>query len=330
MLLLSIGFTIFTGQIDGMKIHYGYESLKFDNPVVTIGIFDGVHAGHRYLLERLCLRAKEMKGTSVAITFDPHPRLILGGIDKKPFLLTTLDEKIELIEKTGLDNLVIIGFNSSFSKIDAGRFIEKILVRKIGVKHLITGHDHHFGKHGEGSYDLIQKNAARYGFTAEKIEEIKTTEGTVSSSLVRAALLDGNLHLAKRWLGYDYFINGKIIRGLQVGRHLGFPTANIKPDDRFKLIPANGVYAVKVSIEGKTMPGILSTGTNPTVNRDETKKSIEVHIFDFEGDIYGKKIRVEFLHRLREERKFDTLLQLKEQIKLDLQDAKDIFSLGKD
>ena len=313
-----------------MDIHYGYDSLTFANPVVTAGIFDGVHAGHRFLLEKLCSRARELKGTSVAITFEPHPRLVLGGIDKRPFLLSTLQEKIELIEKTKLDHLVVIDFNRSFSRIEAGEFIEKILVRKIGVKHLISGHDHHFGKHGEGEYDLIQEYAYRYGFTAEKIGEIKTAEGTVSSSSIRAALIQGNLQLANKWLGYNYFIKGKVIRGLQMGRALGFPTANIKPGDRFKLIPANGVYAVKVSLEGQIMPGILSTGTNPTVNRNETKKSIEVHIFDFEGDIYGKQIRVEFLHRLREEKKFDSLAELAGQINTDMQQAKDFFSGGID
>lgn len=309
-----------------MDIHYGYENLKFVNPVVTAGIFDGVHTGHRFLLEQLCSRARELKGTSVAITFEPHPRIVLGGIDKRPFLLSTLQEKIELIEKTTLEHLVIIDFNRRFSRIEAGEFIERILVRKIGVRHLISGHDHHFGKHGEGEYDLIQEFGERYGFTAEKIGEIKTAEGTVSSSSIRSALLDGNLQLANKWLGYNYFINGKVIRGLQMGRVLGFPTANIKPGEKFKLIPANGVYAVKVSIEGKVMAGILSTGTNPTVNMDATKKSIEVHIFDFEGDIYGKHIRVEFLNRLREERKFDSLAGLAEQINTDMQQAKAFFA----
>lgn len=313
-----------------MDIHYGYDCLRFPNPVVTAGIFDGVHTGHRFLLEQLCSRARELNGTSVAITFEPHPRILLGGVNKMPFLLSTLQEKIELIEKTKLDHLVIIDFNRRFSKIEAGEFIEKILVRKIGVRHLISGHDHHFGKDGEGEYDLIQKYANRYGFTAEKIGEIKTAEGTISSSSIRTALLDGNLLLANKWLGYNYFINGKVIRGLQIGRVIGYPTANIKSGERFKLIPANGVYVVKVSIDRQVMPGVLSTGTNPTVNRDKTKKSIEVHIFDFEGDIYGKQIRVEFLKRLREEKKFDSIEELASQIATDMKQAKDFFSDGMD
>jgi riboflavin kinase/FMN adenylyltransferase len=297
-----------------MIIHEGYENLHLIAPVTTLGIFDGVHRGHRALLDTLVSRARTGKGESVVITFSPHPRLVLEQNNKNLSFLTTMDEKVILLGKANIDHLIIIEFNTSFSKIPSCDFIKDILVKKIGTKYLIIGYDHHFGRRGEGDFNTIKKCAEELDFRVEQVQGYHTEEGAISSSSIREALIKGKIDEANNWLGYSYSVSGTVIEGRRIGRTIGYPTANIKPTSRHKLIPANGVYAVEVKIDENLHPGMLSIGSNPTVNEDLSLRSIEVHILNFDNDIYGRNISVFFRKRLRDEKKFDNLTQLTEQM----------------
>jgi riboflavin kinase/FMN adenylyltransferase len=300
-----------------MVIHYGYDNLELKSPVVTMGIFDGVHLGHRSLLDFLLTRAAEEKGDSVVITFHPHPRFVLDKNNKTLTFLSTMDEKIALIEKTGIGHMVIIEFTEEFSRIRACDFVEKILVRKIGTEHLIVGYDHHFGYKGEGDYNTISECALSLNFKVEKVPGLLSGSDSISSSAIRNALIKGNVEEAARLLGYDYFLRGSVVTGKKLGRKLGFPTANIKPDDRFKLVPGDGVYAVDIQIDDRTLAGMLSIGKNPTVNKKPASRSIEVNIFDFDEEIYGREITVLFRYWLRDEVKFGTVEELSHQMEAD-------------
>ena len=309
-----------------MIIHEGYENLNLNSPVTTLGIFDGVHRGHMALIECLISRAREENGESVVITFSPHPRIVLDQNSNDLAFLTTMEEKMELLEKAGIDHLVVIQFNIKFSEIAACDFIKDILVEKIGTRHLIIGHNHHFGRRGAGDFNTIKQCSESLGFRVEQVQGFRTVEGTISSSLIRDALLSGRLDEANRWLGYYYSVSGTVIEGKRIGRSIGFPTANIKPDSPNKLIPCNGVYAVEVRVDETFYPGMLSIGSNPTVNTDRNFRSIEVHILNFDNDIYGRNISVRFRKRLRDEKNFDNLEQLTEQMSLDKQDTLRLFS----
>jgi len=309
-----------------MVIHEGYENLSLVAPVVTLGIFDGVHRGHRALLECLVTRAKEAQRESVVITFFPHPRLVLEKNNINLSFLSTIEEKKVLLEKANIDHLIIIEFNIEFSRIQACDFIKDILVRKIGTKHLIIGYNHHFGKSGEGDFNTIKQCSESLAFRVEQVQGFHTDEGVISSSSIRKALLKGNLDDANRWLGYSYSMSGSIVEGRKIGRSIGFPTANIVPENQHKLIPGDGVYAVEVKLDKKAYPGMLSIGSNPTVNSDSALKSIEVHILNFNKDLYGRNITVIFRKRLRDEKKFDNLKKLTQQMELDKQDTLRFFS----
>jgi riboflavin kinase/FMN adenylyltransferase len=300
-----------------MRIHKGYEALDMRNPVVTLGIFDGVHRGHRVLIEKLIACAREVNGETAVITFDPHPRQVLEKGSGKISFLSSMDEKTALLEEAGVDHLIIIRFTAGFSRINACDFIEKVLFRKVGTKHLVIGHDHRFGYQGEGDYEIIRKCAVNLGFRVDQVPGLKTSAGTISSSMIREALFKGKLDQANKWLGYSYSLKGSVVEGRKIGREIGFPTANIKPADKFKLIPCDGVYAVEVVLDNKKLPGMLSIGKNPTVNKSSGKRTIEVHIFGFEKEIYGIDIEVIFRHRLRDEIKFRDTDELARQMKLD-------------
>ena len=309
-----------------MIIHDGYDGLNLKSPVATLGIFDGVHQGHMALIGRLISFAEKDNGESVVITFSPHPRLVLDPGNTDLAFLTTIEEKITLLENAGIDHLVVIQFNEAFSAIPACDFIKDILVGKIGTRHLIIGFNHHFGRRGEGDINTIKQCSEALNFKVEQIGGYYTGEGAVSSSLIRNALLNGKLDEANSWLGYSYSVTGTVIEGKKLGRTIGFPTANIKPDSPNKLIPSNGVYAVEVSLGDEILQGMLSIGSNPTVNTDRSFRSIEVNILNFDQDIYGRKISIIFRKRLRDEKKFDGLDQLIEQMKLDRQNALQILS----
>ena len=304
-----------------MVIHEGYENLNLIAPVATLGIFDGVHRGHMALLDCLVSRARETRGESVVITFSPHPRLVLEQNNLRLSFLTTMEEKKVLLKNANVDHLIIIEFTIEFSKIPACDFVKDILVEKIGTKHLIIGYDHHFGRKGEGDFNTIKKCSEELDFIVEQVQGYQTEEGAISSSLIRGALLKGKVDEANKWLGYSYSVSGIVIEGRKIGRTIGFPTANIKPDSQYKLIPGNGVYAIEVQLNDNLYPGMLSIGSNPTVNTDNRFRSIEVHILNFDKDIYGEKISVIFRKKLRDEKKFDNLEQLTAQMGRDKLDT---------
>jgi len=309
-----------------MRIHKGYENVNLKIPVVTLGIFDGVHLGHKALIGRVVSCAKEVKGESAVITFAPHPRLVLDKESASLTFLTTMEEKIELLDKANVDHLIIIEFNREFSMIAACDFVRDVLVGKIGTKHLIIGYNHHFGRKGEGDFNTVRQCTESLDFKVEQVEGLLSDGSAVSSSLIRKALVTGQLDEANKLLGYSYSLSGIVIEGHKLGRALGFPTANIMPSDQHKLIPCNGVYAVEVYLGAQLYPGMLSIGSNPTVNSDSALRSIEVHILNFNGDIYGRSISVGFRKRLRNEIRFDNIIELTEQMELDKQSTIQLFS----
>lgn len=304
-----------------MIIHETYENLNLVHPVVTVGVFDGVHLGHRALLDHLISRAQKAGGESVVITFNPHPRLVLSEKTAGFSFLSTLDEKKKLLAESMINHLIIMNFTKDLSNLEAADFIKGILVKKIGIKHLIVGYDNHFGKSKGGDYNIIRECAEDFNFEVEQVGGIYSPEGIISSTAIRDSLVKGNLDDANRWLGYSYSVTGTVIHGRKLGRSLGFPTANIMPDDICKLIPADGVYAVEVLFDNRKLRGILSTGYNPTVNNDKNQRSIEVHIFNFDEDLYNQNITIVFRFRLRDEMKFENVKLLASQMELDKQTA---------
>jgi riboflavin kinase/FMN adenylyltransferase len=308
-----------------MKIHNGYDNLQLRNPVVTMGTFDGVHLGHRLVLERLRKRAEETGGESVVITFYPHPRQVLGNSSIPILLLSTPHEKARLLEVLGVDHLIIISFDHDFSNKEACKFVEEVLAGKIGARHLIVGFNHHFGRKGEGDFVSVRECAEKFSMTVEMIEPLISGEHIVSSSGIREALTGGMTSLANELLGYSYSLDGTIIEGKKLGRKIGFPTANIRPDSSEKLIPRDGVYAVDVVIEKEMHKGVMSIGYNPTVELDRKDRAIEVNIFDFDNEVYGLPVRIVFRHRLRDEMRFESVDALAQQIAIDKKRAMDIL-----
>lgn len=300
-----------------MKI---YRDIKEFQPlhkaVVTIGAFDGVHIGHKKILNRLTELSSLVNGESVLITFWPHPRLVLKK-DAEPIgLLNTLEEKIHLLDTYHIDHLLILNFNEEFAKLTADDFIENMLIKAIGTRYLVLGYDHRFGNNREGSIDYLNLNKDRFGIECVEIPKQEIESLAISSTLIRKALLNGESSVANQNLGYPYLLRGFVIEGNKLGRTIGFPTANIFIEDQDKLIPKNGVYAVYVYIEGERYKGMLNIGVRPTINNDK-RRTIEVHIFDFNEDIYGKTVRLELVDFMRDEVKFEGLDALILQLKKD-------------
>lgn len=299
-----------------MIVHRGLDDLQpLTNAVVTSGTFDGVHRGHQTILARLTEVAKASNGPSVLITYWPHPRTVVSNDSQDLKLLTTLDEKIELVDQAGVDHLVVIPFTRSFSQLSSEEYIRQILIEKIGTRKLVIGYDHRFGRDREGGFDYIQAHQREYGFEVEEIPRQDVEAVGVSSSKIRAALNEGNIQTANRFLGRPYSLTGTIVKGRQLGRTIGFPTANMQVDDANKLIPANGVYAVEVDYGGQLLGGMLNIGFRPTVAG--TNQTIETYIFDFDKDIYGEHLTLRFRNFLRPEQKFDGLPALVAQLKQD-------------
>ncbi len=293
----------------------GRRGLK--NPVISIGIFDGVHRGHAAIFKQVRMRAKAMEGESVIVTFWPHPRLVLNQNSDDLKLLTTLEEKKTLIGSHGIDHLIIIPFTREFSLLPACGFIKQYLIDKTGLKHLVFGFDHHFGHKREGNFENLTTCARKYRFTMEQLGPVLKDDYLISSSAVRQALFNGNVKLASRLLAYPYSLQGKIIGGKQVGREIGYPTANIIPDNKYKMIPADGVYAVRVEVGWKFFAGMMNIGFRPTVNRERKDKSLEVHIIGFNENVYDRNINISFIDRIRDERQFSSLDKLREQLARD-------------
>ena len=304
-----------------------YRSLNdiqpLENAVVTSGTFDGVHRGHQTILARLTEVAKTNGGESVLITYWPHPRTVVSNDSQNLRLLTTLDEKIELLDQAGVDHLLVIPFTRSFSQLTSEEYIRQILLDKIGTKKLVIGYDHRFGRDREGGFDYIKKHQQEYGFEVEEIPRQDVEAVGVSSSKIRAALNEGNIHTANLFLGREYNLTGTIVKGRQLGRTIGFPTANLQVDDPAKLVPANGVYAVDVEYAGQTLGGMLNIGFRPTVAG--TTQTIETYIFDFDKDIYGEHMTLKFREFLRPEQKFDGLPALVVQLKRDEETAREML-----
>jgi riboflavin kinase / FMN adenylyltransferase len=304
-----------------MLIHSLDSPLEFKNPVVTIGTFDGVHTGHMAVISHLIASASALGGESVVITFSPHPRKIISGSGQKLSLLTTSDEKIALLERTGIAHLIIIDFDKELSMMDACDFVEHILVRKLRARHLIVGFNHHFGRRGEGDFNTIRQCGARFDLSVEMVSAVGSGSGTVSSSVIRDALLEGRLEDANSMLGYCYSINGKVVEGRRIGRSIGFPTVNIDPYDSEKLIPRTGVYAAGILLDNNEYKGVMNIGYNPTVNSESAVRTIEAYIFDFDKEVYGSEITAVLKFRLRDEMKFPGLVELAAQIELDKKKA---------
>jgi len=306
--LKNIFFSTFS-----LKIHKGLDSFKkIKNAIVTTGTFDGVHRGHIDIIKELCKKNNNQE--SVLITFSPHPRQVLFP-DQKIKVINTFDEKIELFSNHEIDHLVIQEFNFDFSRISSIEYIRDILKKKIGLKKLIIGHDHHFGRNREASAFHIEEYAQLYDFEYKTILPLKLNGLIVSSTKIRNALRAGEIVLANSLLGYEFSFQGKIIQGKGLGRTIGFPTANIEIENKNKLIPGNGVYAVFVEFENKKYKGMINIGFNPTFK--EKKLSIELNIFNFKADIYDKEIKVFFKNKIRDERKFNSIDELKKQLSKD-------------
>ena len=314
-----------------MIVHRGLDDLQpLPNAVVTSGTFDGVHRGHQTILTRLTEVAHASNGQSVLITYWPHPRTVVSNDSQNLKLLTTLDEKIELFDQVGVDHLVVIPFTRSFSQLSSEEYIRQILIGKIGTKKLVIGYDHRFGRDREGGFDYIQAHQSEYGFEVEEIPRHDVEAVGVSSSKIRTALTEGNIKTANRFLGRPYSLTGTIVKGQQLGRTIGFPTANMQVDDVSKLVPANGVYAVNVLHgAGQVHGGMLNIGFRPTVDAATvagTNQTIETYIFDFDKDIYGEHLTLRFRAFLRPEQKFEGLPALVVQLKQDEESARMVLA----
>ena len=282
--------------------------------ILTLGTFDGVHIGHKKILKKITQNTENQKYESLVLTFFPHPRMVLQEhSDIK--LLNTIDEKIDLLEKIGIENLVIHPFDEAFSRLTAEEFVSNILVDRFHIQKIIIGHDHRFGRNRTANIDDLIAYGKEYGFEVEQISVQEINDISVSSTKIRNAILEGDMALANDYLGYDYFLTGSIVKGKQLGRTIGFPTANLKIEESYKLIPQNGVYIVKSIIDGQSVFGMMNIGFNPTV--DGQKQTIEIHYFNFNADLYNQKISVSILQRIRSEQKFESVELLKEQLEKD-------------
>lgn len=300
-----------------MKIYTDLENFKAINPVVTIGTFDGVHLGHRKVIRRLQDLAKKVNGETVIFTFYPHPRLVLNPENNGLRLINTLEEKKVLLEAAGIDHLVIFPFTEEFSKLTYVEFVEQILVKQLGMKYLVVGYDHRFGHNREGTYEDLKIFADQLDFKIERQDVLNMDAINVSSTKIRDAITEGDIEMANKYLGYRFFIKGDVIDGRKLGHTIGFPTANIDPQESYKLVPKDGVYAVKVDVDEQSYLGMLNIGLRPTVNNQLDNRSIEVHILDFDKDIYYKNITIHFYQRIRNEQFFASLDELKAQLAKD-------------
>ncbi|MCF8223276.1 MAG: riboflavin biosynthesis protein RibF [Bacteroidales bacterium] len=300
-----------------LETYYGHSGLKGNKPVVTVGMFDGVHRGHRVLIDHLREKANSIGGESVVITLEPHPGLVLSENQSSIRFLTSLEEKEKLLGRAGIDKLYVIPFSRSFSRLPACDFVKYYLVERLRIEHLILGFDHHFGYRGYGNKDTITECANKYGFGVDRMDALREGDEIISSSSIRNYLSSGRLHEANKLLGYRYTVSGSVVRGKRIGRLLGYPTANIVPGYKYKLIPADGVYAVKVSLDSKVYNAMLYIGPRPTIEKEKGERTIEVNIFEFNSDIYNKELRVEFHYMLRPDMRFSSRHDLIKQIEKD-------------
>lgn len=302
-----------------MQVHYSIDTLPFfDNAVVTIGTFDGVHLGHQQIIKALKQEVQRVDGVSIIITFHPHPRKIVQP-NTSLQLINTLSEKIELLKKQDIDHLVVVPFSPAFASLSADDYIKDFLVDKFHPKVIVIGYDHHFGKGRKGNFQLLDQQKERWGYELVEIPKHILEEIDISSTKIRAALLQSNVTTANKLLGYEFFFEGNVVKGDQLGRKLGYPTANLQYTDPDKIHLGEGVYAVEISVADSLMKGMLSIGKRPTLN--DTLERIEVNIFDFQGDLYGKRLKIIVKSFLRPQYKYDTLSALKDQLHQDKEDS---------
>ncbi len=317
-----------------MQVHRDINNLPFfKNAVITIGTYDGVHTGHLQILQQIKEEAEKINGESVIITFDPHPRMVITQDKSEIRLLNTLEEKIALLEENGIDHLAIVPFTKAFSEQTAEKYIVDFLIDKFHPHTIVIGYDHHFGNERKGNYKLLENYAEEFNFQVKEIPKHVLNEVTISSTKIRDAILNSDIETANKYLGYDYFFEGRVVEGDKIGRTMGYPTANLEITDNNKLTPGNGIYAVTVIVDGvngqrifgkqELMKGMMSIGIRPTVSK--SKRTIEVNIFDFDKDIYGQVLRVFVKKYLREEKKFSGLEELKDAIAKDKINAMEYF-----
>ncbi len=307
-----------------MKIFHTIQSFSsIKQSIVTIGTFDGVHIGHQKILNQITKSAHELNCESLVLTFFPHPRMVLQK-DTEMKQLNSVNEKVALLANVGIDNLVIHPFDKEFSRLTAEEFVKEVLVDVFNIKKIVIGYDHRFGRNRTANIEDLNSFGEKYGFEVEQISAEEINEVSVSSTKIRSALLEGNVEIATSYLGYNYSITGIVSKGKQLGRTIGFPTANLKIEDENKLIPSNGVYIAKSCINGKTIYGMMNIGTRPTV--DGSNQSIEIHFFDFKDDIYSDEITITFLKRMRDEQKFESIDALKTQLNKDRVNAKNYIN----
>ena len=300
-----------------------YKSVK--QAVVTIGTFDGVHIGHQKIVNRLIENSIKNNLVSIILTFFPHPRMVLQK-DANIKLLNTIDERSEILDNLGLDYLLIQKFSFEFSRLSAEDFVKNILVDKLKAKKVIIGYDHRFGRNRNASIEDLKAFGERYGFDVEEISVQDIDAVSVSSTKIRNALINGDVKKANTFLGYNFILTGKVIKGKKLGRQINFPTANIKIAEDYKLIPKQGSYIVNATIDGVLVYGMMNIGVNPTVNGD--KESIEVHFFDFDKDIYNQEIQIHLIERIRDEQKFESVEALKSQLSKDKKAALNFLKLN--
>jgi riboflavin kinase / FMN adenylyltransferase len=305
-----------------MKVHYDIDQLPvFNNAVITVGAFDGVHMGHRQIIDRLKVQADEINGETVIITFHPHPRKVVSSTILGVRLINTLNEKIELFRQLGIHHVVVVPFTDAFANQPAEEYVKKFLVGKFHPHTIIIGHDHRFGKDRTGDYLLLEKMAVENKYQLQEIPKHILDEIAISSTTIRQSLLAGKIEVAHKLLGYEFFFTGIVVHGNKLGRQLGYPTANLKIADEEKIIPGNGIYAVYAKPEGSTerLKGMMSIGVRPTINGKQ--RTVEVNIFDFDEEIYDQHLKVYVKKYLREELKFDGLEELVKQIDQDKIDS---------
>jgi riboflavin kinase/FMN adenylyltransferase len=323
MKLSFINYQLVLHQHKKMKVHHNILELpQFERAVLTIGTFDGVHLGHRKIIEQLVNEANRVKGTSIVLTFFPHPKHVVGNNDEAVLLLNTLEEKVKLLSEAGVDHLVVTPFTMEFAELSAENYIKDFLVKSFNPYTLIIGYDHRFGKNRIGDFNMLHKYSTEFGYNVMEVPEHILAHIKISSTQIRKQLLLGNVEQANEILGYNYFFSGIVIDGEKRGRTIGFPTANLQISDTEKLIPANGVYAIDVTIEDTKIQyeGMMNMGIKPTFNGQE--KSIEVNIFDFNEMIYGKKLTIFLKLKIRDEMKFDSVEALVSQLNKDREKAK--------
>ena len=308
-----------------MIVHSGISSFKnIPSPVITVGTFDGVHVGHQKILNKIRTIANNNNGETALLTFDPHPRKVLFNTSNSLKLINTLDEKINLLSNYGLDHLIIHPFNKDFSRITPTSYVRDLLVNQLNVATLVIGYNHQFGRNREGDITLLHELSEVYNFNVQEINAEEINEIKVSSTKIREALSMGDILQANNYLGHDFTLSGEVIEGNKIGRSIGFPTANISIKDEEKIIPANGVYAVKVKLNDQCFNGMMNIGNRPTIE-ETNKSSIEVHIFDFSENIYGLEIEIVFKAHIRKEEKFSDIDTLKKQLINDQKAALDLL-----